>query len=163
MANPDISQKTDKTRRKSLGMRLSTSAQFTGQIDRVRQNETLASVRHPQPPIYNLVPKADNLSSRLEAVLKDTVSKCKELIDDHTNHLIKEAEERISNPPVSAEQQVMNLIREQREMMNAQQEMYRSQTTHNMETILSAVSHLIKDAMKPSTAPKPDSENKTSW
>ena len=47
--------------------------------------------------------------------------------------------------------------------MNAQQEMYRSQTTHNMETILSAVSHLIKDAMKPSTAPKPDSENKTSW
>ena len=52
MANPDISQKTDKTRRKSLGMRLSTSAQFTGQIDRVRQNETLASVRHPQPPIY---------------------------------------------------------------------------------------------------------------
>ena len=53
MANPEISQKTDKTRRKSLGMRLSTSAQFTGQIDRVRQNETLASVRHPQPPIYD--------------------------------------------------------------------------------------------------------------
>ena len=52
MANPEISQKTDKTRRKSLGMRLSTSAQFTGQIDRVRQNETLASVRQPQPPIY---------------------------------------------------------------------------------------------------------------
>ena len=119
--------------------------------------------RLPYPRHCNLVPKADNLSSRLEAVLKDTVSKCKELIDDHTNHLIKEAEERISNPPVSAEQQVMNLIREQREMMNAQQEMYRSQTTHNMETILSAVSHLIKDAMKPSTAPKPDSENKTSW
>ena len=52
MANPEISQKTDKTRRKSLGMRLSTSAQFTWQIERVRQNETLASVRHPQPPIY---------------------------------------------------------------------------------------------------------------
>ena len=54
MANLEISQKTDKTRRKSLGMRLSTSAQFTGQIDRVRQNETLASVRHPQPPIYKM-------------------------------------------------------------------------------------------------------------
>ena len=52
MANLEISQKTDKTRRKSLGMRLSTSAQFTGQIDRVRQNKTLALVSHPQPPIH---------------------------------------------------------------------------------------------------------------
>ena len=31
-----------------------TSDQFTGKIDRVRQNETLASVRHPQPPLTNL-------------------------------------------------------------------------------------------------------------
>ena len=69
----------------------------------------------------------------------------------------------MSNPPVSAEQQVMNLIREQREMMKAQQEMYRSQTTHVMWTILSAVGHLIKNEINPSTAPKPDSENKASY
>ena len=45
----------DKTRHKSLGMRLTTSAQFIRQIDRVRQNETLASVRHPQPPYMRLL------------------------------------------------------------------------------------------------------------
>ena len=28
-----------------------TPDQFTGKIDRVRQNETLTSVRHPQPPL----------------------------------------------------------------------------------------------------------------
>ena len=56
----------------------------------------------------------------------------------------------------------MNLIREQREMMSDQQELYRSQTTHNIEMILSAVGHLIKDAIKPNTAPKPISENKAS-
>ena len=28
-----------------------TTDQFTGKIDRVRQNETLTSVRHPQPPL----------------------------------------------------------------------------------------------------------------
>ena len=41
-------------RRKSLGMRLSASALFTGKAGGARQSETLASVRHPQTPLSKL-------------------------------------------------------------------------------------------------------------
>ena len=46
-------------------------------------------------------------------------------------------------------------MREQQEMLKSQQEVYKAQTKDSMDSILSAVSHLIKEALKPEKTKTP--------
>ena len=46
-------------------------------------------------------------------------------------------------------------MREQQEMLKSQQEVYKAQTKDSMDSILSAVNHLIKEALKPEKTKTP--------
>lgn len=84
-------------RRKSLGMRLSASAQSTGKTDSVRQSGTLAAVRHPQTPLsYRFRPPdavtgGDSLTgtgSLSPVRVRDPHSA---VLDDHVSSLVNTA------------------------------------------------------------------------
>ena len=106
----------------------------------------------PSPRNSHLLPNADILKVKLDEILQEATSKCKQAIEEHCQILITEAEEKIKNPPLSIEQQILKLMQDQQRMLAVQKEMLNTYTKDNFESTLSAVSVIVKEALKPGTA-----------
>lgn len=60
----------------------------------------------PRPTNTHLLPGQEKINSRIDDILTDTKNKCKEVIEDHLKTCIIEAEERMNNPPKSADERM---------------------------------------------------------
>ena len=109
----------------------------------------------PSPRNSHLVPNADTLKIKLDAILLDANTKCNDTIEEHCLQLIGEAEHKIKNPPLSLEQQIFKLMQDQQRMMAARKEMLNNYAKDSFESTLSAVSVIMKEALKPTTTAEP--------
>ena len=71
------------------------------------------------PRNSHLVPNADVLKSSLDRILDEAKTKCKTAIEEHCRDLSNEAEQRIQNPPMSIELQILKLMQNQQKMFDS--------------------------------------------
>lgn len=66
--------------------------------------------RLPRPGNTHLLPEAEALQEKIDSILDDARTKCKEAIEEHLKSVITTAEDRVKNPPKPAEASLLEEV-----------------------------------------------------
>lgn len=99
----------------------------------------------PRPPKTHLTPEATSLNEEIDNILKETKTRCKDVILNHLDSCIQKAEERANNPPKSADEKLWETLEERLARFS-------EVSLQNMvETVTRTMIHLTKHSQQASS------------
>lgn len=92
----------------------------------------------PRPSNSHLVPEAEIVNKVIDGIILEAKEKCKNAMHEHLLAYIEKAEERVKNPPDSAEQQMMVNVAK---ILQSQQEA-------SLKVMIEAMARTVKETLQ---------------